>query len=255
MFFHNNKKNNIKASNNCISQTPENSVRLENVLNLIRNLAKSGNVREHQVIFYIVKMYSDKINICHNTNAIEKSGENNENDLEQYVTLQSFLPSIEGKIVTLNDYGINEFNIELGKFPVISKVWDSARLIDSLKNIGMYENQKKWNEDTFNHLYTLILPIGVTFILNGFHSANCGIIKAEGTLNITKNSVNAELLDISTLYDKFWFDGDFYRRKNDNSVVYKPIFESGCLFEIGRILYEHNISFFKVFSLNNLADS
>lgn len=228
-------------SHNKNKTTSSNADKLQSVLTLVQTLADSQNIRERQVIFYIIKMYADKINVNQSIRLIE-IGDNETPDV------YNNLPSTKSQLLKLTDLNLHELKIDLGKHPVISQVWRTKRLIQSLGSIGHSSDQHEWKEDKFNHFYKFVLPIGVTFATNGHHSIDSGVIKAEGQLIINNNSENTEIIDISNQYDVFWFDGDCFRSKYDNSIVSQPSFESGCLFEIRRIVQEHNISFLGFFS-------
>ena len=54
--------------------------------------------------------------------------------------------------------------------------------------------------------------------------------------------INNKIYDISSLYDKVYFDGTNYRNIENNKIIQgyekdKSIFELGCIFEIGRIIH------------------
>lgn len=51
---------------------------------------------------------------------------------------------------------------------------------------------------------------------------------------------------MSHLYNDFYYDGYEYRSYTDKSFRMKGSFESGCIFEIGRLIHKNNISFLNV---------
>lgn len=86
--------------------------------------------------------------------------------------------------------------------------------------------------------------IGLTYVHNGNHSVNSGIIKADGYLEFDPNATNCHAYDLTPLYDELYYDGEFFRYRNDHEISEQAAFEYGCLFEIGRILNEYRIDYF-----------
>lgn len=126
--------------------------------------------------------------------------------------------------------------IDLSKNPALSPLWHPKRLKNTLNLIGRDHNNS-FQFDSTNHESTLILPIGVTVVTNGLHSCSTGIFKAEGI--IYPESVT----DITNIYNVIRFDGNHYRRLENNRIVYTPtIKELGILFEIGRFIMDNNIA-------------
>ena len=80
------------------------------------------------------------------------------------------------------------------------------------------------------------MPLGITFVEEGNHSIETGIIKCVGSLSFDKSKYNCSVFDISPLYQQIYFDGIYYRTIRNNEIVEKTEFEYGCLFEIGRLL-------------------
>lgn len=215
------------------STTRINKEKLNSILQQVEFLAKSHDLREQRVIFYIVKIYADLINSERNLKLL--NGENPNNVLDCFLTDSSYEVCIS-----------DSFYINLGKVPVITEIWNKERQIKALSKIGDYENV--WIEHPTNHFFKVFLPIGLTVVHNGNHSSNCGIIKSTGHLELAPNKPNAKIYDISHLYSKLYFDGKYYR-ENDTKEVIKPTrFEYGCLFEIGRIISKYELSFLKLFN-------
>lgn len=130
--------------------------------------------------------------------------------------------------------------IRLGKDPIITSIWNGSRLASSLAAIGMPDNP--WIEDINNHHFLLWLPMGITLVNGGNHSIATGMLKCEGKLKAGINTKNP-ILDVSYIYTKMRFDGTYYRRTLDQSIIGKANdFAFGCIYEIGRLALRHNIS-------------
>lgn len=211
----------------------DNQQRLNAVLTKVKLLAQSNDVRDHKAIFYIVKIYADYVNSLVNTQLLQ--GKTAENILNDVVLTDTASP------ITLN----HSYNIALGKFPIVTTMWDENRQIKALAQIG---DDNKWREDPINHFYELFLPIGLIVVYNGNHSTNSGIIKSTGLLEIKPHKSNSSVYDISHLYNRIYFNGDSYIETSTNRKIYHTKFEYGCMFEIGRIINKYGISFLDLFS-------
>ncbi len=210
--------------------------KLKNVLLKVEELAKSYDADSHKTIFYIVKIYADNINNNNNLRLIYNMKTCN-------ISTDSFL--LDRTRLITNENVI----IQLGKMPVVTCIWNSDRQISTLSKVG--NEQNIWKEDEINHYCDLFLPLGLTVVYNGNHSANCGIVKSVGKINISPDKCNTSIYDNSDLYDKIYFDGKYYRLTETNVILQKTKFEYGCLFEIGRIIHKYNISFTKLFKSDN----
>lgn len=212
-----------------------NEKRLESVLSEVEMLAKGHDIRNHKAIFYIVKIYTDYLNISQNKKLLQ-------HDAPFNAFIDDDILFNENVYVKYNKSNI----LELGKISIISNVWNSDRQIDTLADIGDCENP--WKEDISNHLYKLFLPLGIVAVENGKHSTNCGIIKSTGYIKLAPKKSNVEIYDISHMFEKVYFDGNKYLNKKSGKSICKTKFEYGCLFEIGRIINNYDISFFNLFT-------
>ncbi len=208
-----------------------NREKLNNIIDVVEKLAMSSDIREHQTIFYIVKMYTDSINY-HNNLHILYYGHQCKSKKE----IDSIITNTECKFKYDKTYKIN-----LGKIPIITEIWNKDRLVNNLSYIGNSKNI--WEEQPNNHFFKLYLPIGLIYVYNGNHSINCGIIKSIGELEFCPHKLNTAIYDISHLYDILYFDGIYYRYLSNNEILSTTTFECGCLFEIGRIVKKYNIDF------------
>jgi hypothetical protein len=139
-----------------------------------------------------------------------------------------------------------QYEIDLGKDPVITLPWSFSRLSGTMAYIN--EDVNPWIQDETNHMADLYLPIGVCVVYNGNHSTAAGIIKGSGRLalgrNTTKDAGLRKVFDMSPLYDHMYFDGDDFIEKQSGKVIGKcEEFYVGCLFELGRIIKKYDINF------------
>jgi len=121
--------------------------------------------------------------------------------------------------------------------PVLPWPWKRQRLRHTITNIGKGRHGA-WKEDKMNHRLRLLLPMGIFAVSGGNHSITVGILQGTG-------SVSTELVeDISEVYDHVYCDGTYYIRKDDNETICEVTnFELAAIFEIGRLMREHSISF------------
>lgn len=120
---------------------------------------------------------------------------------------------------------------------VIPIAWNTSRFVDNLTRIGS-DCENPFIFKSLNHMSMLFLPVGVTLVHNGNHSILSGIIKREGVIFPT------EVIDLSTLYESFMFDGTYYRDMKSKKIIRKvAFFELGVIYEIGRLLIKNNINF------------
>lgn len=176
-------------------------------------------------IFGLVKLICDVINSKNALSVIRNKSDNKTLILEDDILFGDTIQKIKSS---------GSFKVCLGKDPVISSPKDYGKMKFAFKTIG--GNGTPWREDKINQAYRLILPLGITFIEEGNHSVEIGIIKCEGTLDYDINTKNYSIIDISPLYSQIYFDGMFYRDIRSKEIIEKTELEYGSLFEIGRLL-------------------
>lgn len=132
----------------------------------------------------------------------------------------------------------NSKTIQLKKDLVLPSAWNRDRLIDNISSIGKGRWGGVWKQHDSNHLVEVWLPTGVCWVNNGNHSITTGIAQGEGEI------VTDSVYDISNLYKYIYCDGIHYRYIKDNSVLnsVKNV-EFAAIFEIGRMMVEHGISY------------
>lgn len=121
--------------------------------------------------------------------------------------------------------------------PIIPVPWKKNDAISALASIGSAVNNK-WIYHPTNHYINVYQPFGLAIVYGGNHSITAGILNAEGSIPINKT------YSFEKIYDYVYFDGLNFIRKHDKKIISQPtFFESGLLFELGRIMLEHNISY------------
>lgn len=151
--------------------------RLSNIVRYVNEFALSKSVVQSnsRTVFYIIKLYTDKINISMN----EQLMTGTEIDKHLY-PLGDFYDMVKTE-VKIN----HVFWISLARNPVLTKIWNKERLVENLSDVAEPDNP--WKQDQNNHMFNIYLPMGITEIHNGNHSANSGIIKGEGAIKLVGN--------------------------------------------------------------------
>lgn len=131
--------------------------------------------------------------------------------------------------------GKSEIDINLSKDAVLVCAWSEERFINALLKIGKNVGNK-FEYKKINHMATYIYPLGLAIVYNGNHSILSGILKGEGVIQANQT------YDLEPTYDYMYFDGVYFRNKDNDEVIYKVRrFEIGILYEIGRLLAENGI--------------
>lgn len=194
-------------------------------------------------VFSFIKLICDVINSKNALNVIRSKADNASQILEDDILF--------GYAIRKNTE-LSSFKVYLGKDPIISSPKNFGKMKFVFKTIG--GKGTPWKEDKINQAYRLILPLGITFVEEGNHSIEVGIIKCEGTLDFDIYAKNCKIIDISPLYQQIYFDGMYYRNISSNEIIEKTEFEYGCLFEIGRLLSLQNAVGFKKNDLNSFSE-
>ena len=126
--------------------------------------------------------------------------------------------------------------LKLGVDIILPCPWNREGLISNLSGLRIGGTWGKWRQD-WNHRVELWLPLGIGWVFGGNHSIAAGILQATG-------QVKPEVTyDISDVYDYVICDGLDYRRSYDGSIIDRVSdLEVAAIFEIGRIMLEHDIS-------------
>lgn len=130
-----------------------------------------------------------------------------------------------------------QYQVHLGRDAMLAVPWHRGRLANALASIGFGRSQGTWKQDT-NHQVTLVLPFGVALVHGGNHSLSAGIANGEGCL------LTSYVQDISPVYDHVDYNGTAFIRRHDGHVLLDAEDEEpGILFEIGRLMLEHGVSY------------
>ena len=119
--------------------------RLHNIVNFVNEFVLSKSVLQsnRRTVFYIIKLYADKINISMN----EQLMSGMEID-EHLYPLGDFYDMVEKEV------GINhDFWISLARNPVVTKIWDKERLVENLSNVA--EPSNPWKQNQENHMLNI----------------------------------------------------------------------------------------------------
>ncbi len=231
-----------------------NSLKLENIKQFVNEIIKQSDI-DCINIFTVIKLLADKITFTNTLSVIETYnttlGHYQSFSFNYLITTEDLSTEIFNFFynTTTNLANFNDtININLGIDPILPTVWERSRLSKCLAAIGTENN--RWKEDESNHYIDLLLPMGISIVHGGNHSITTGMVKCEGIIKVGQETHN-NIYDISALYDFMKFDGTYYIRISDNSIICKAnSFEFGCIFEIGRIIKDNNISFIN-YKLNN----
>ena len=129
------------------------------------------------------------------------------------------------------------YPFDISQNPTISSPHKQIRLLNALGRISsQLDNPFSFQES--NHFSSILYaPINLLILSNGFHSSVAGIYDTNAIF------YPAQICDISNLYHEIYFDGLSFRYLDSNIEIQCPENKSiGTIFEIGRLLYERNLS-------------
>ena len=124
----------------------------------------------------------------------------------------------------------------LHEHPIILFPWDKGRIVENLENINHYSCLLTRNRNLENCYF---YPMGLIECYGGNHSQFSALLE-----NSDKHvSEITQIVDVTSLYDEVYFDGQEFKRKSDNKWLYKAKndFERlyGVYFEIGWVLKDY----------------
>ncbi|WP_311632797.1 DUF6710 family protein [Peribacillus simplex] len=246
MFF--NFKTKIKKDDKVVKKSDQQQ-EFQNILSFAKSVIKNYESTKKDLhdyrslkhpIFEVINILGRKI---HSDYMVRLLSVEDESDLESFLPPFMFpsqtILTPEGK--TYHDL-IKKVNVKrianLKADTVIPWPWARGRLIDTITNIGPGRGWGSWKEDKINHYLELWLPFGLFWVNGGNHSISVGILQGTGT--ITADVV----YDICNIYNYVYCDGKHYYRKFDNTIISEvKNLELAAIFEIGRLMIKHSISF------------
>ncbi len=192
---------------------------------------------EKENIYYFIKMLTDKMIY---TNAIELIKTQEEG---KALNIQNCF--LKNSAIIYDDITFSQFlkenviktpiRFNLDSTAIITSPWKYERLQNNFVDI----HKDKWKQSDSNHWGMLLLPMNLFIVENGNHSIFVGVVKHYGEfeINTQKSSYSNKAYDLSKLYDYIYCDGEYYRRKSDESII-EPVknLEFACIFEIGRYI-------------------
>jgi hypothetical protein len=194
-------------------------------------------------IFEVINILSRKIQSDYMLRLISVEDESDLDSLIDVFLPNSTVLTPDGKtfgnlVKRVNVKSIAKLNVD----SVLPWPWKRQRLRNTITNIGK-GRFGPWKEDKMNHRLHLMLPMGVFGVSSGNHSISIGILQGTGT--ITAETVE----DISEVYNYVLCDGKHYIRRYDNTIICEVgNFELAAIFEIGRLMTQHSISYIETLS-------
>lgn len=214
----------------------EKKEKLDNVLKIADKLIKQKNIKDvrESPVYSLIRAISN----LHLYDIVRELYEGE--DVTDIQSIYNDVGRYLNSSVTFNNsksfkLGKSEIDINLSKDAVLVCAWSEERFINALLKIGKNVGNK-FEYKKINHMATYIYPLGLAIVYNGNHSILSGILKGEGVIQANQT------YDLEPTYDYMYFDGVYFRNKDNDEVIYKVRrFEIGILYEIGRLLAENGI--------------
>lgn len=214
----------------------EKKEKLDNVLKIADKLIKQKNIKDvrESPVYSLIRAISN----LHLYDIVRELYEGK--DVTDIQSIYNDVGRYLNSSVTFNNsksfkLGKSEIDINLSKDAVLVCAWSEERFINALLKIGKNVGNK-FEYKKINHMATYIYPLGLAIVYNGNHSILSGILKGEGVIQANQT------YDLEPTYDYMYFDGVYFRNKDNDEVIYKVRrFEIGILYEIGRLLAENGI--------------
>lgn len=131
---------------------------------------------------------------------------------------------------------IEKPTFRLHEHPILLFPWNKGRIVENIENINHHSSPLTRNRNLDNYYF---YPMGLIECYGGNHSQFSALLE-----NSDKHiSEITQIVDVTSLYDEVYFDGQEFKRKSDNKWLYKAKndFERlyGVYFEIGRVLKDY----------------
>lgn len=213
---------------------------------ILNDISEKGDFphEKEYYIFYVIKILTDKI-VNDNVLNVISSNSGCKEDGRKYQMLINLMVENNNtyafslfKDLIAETHKDNKITVNLSTAPIITEVWKSDKLVSLLK-LGTVE--EPWNFIPDKHMADIYSPIGLTLVTdNGNHSIYIGILKNTGNITIDNNHI----YDIENLLNYITFDGTYYRKQSDNSIICKAFnFEFGCILSIGKLILKYHIDY------------
>jgi hypothetical protein len=215
-----------------------NKERLQNICTFADRLLQGQPVysKDREQIFTLIKMYADSIFLDKALATVSDGLDS----IQPWSRIRDNAPWLWADYKAESKAG-DIYSIQLGVDPVVSAPYRNEKLSDSIAGIATRGNPFK--QQGTAHTAELLLPMGVTIVTNGMHSASAGILKTEGIL-ILGGSYTMKVYDVSAAYEKIRFDGDNYVDSETGKIICKSLcFGLGAIYELGRIIQRRHIKF------------
>lgn len=140
-----------------------------------------------------------------------------------------------------------KYIVNIKKDPVLTSLWNEGRQFDNyFTNVGKINNNPfdGLNKKHRHYIHSIrYLPLGIVVVTQRNHSINAAIIHNEGFFECDR------CIDMRRYFNNYFFDGIKYKKNGleiNDDVLYggcRPFdYRFGVLFELGKILNQHNIT-------------
>jgi hypothetical protein len=234
----------LKKEHEAIEKNLTKKQQFQNILDFAEDVITRVDINklkdEKHPIFEVIHILGRKI---HSDYMVRLLSVEDESDLESLLAPHIFerntIITSDGKTYSDLIKNVNHTKIaNLANDTIIPWPWKKSRLSYSILNIGQNRKWGPWKEDKLNHYLVLWLPIGLYWVHGGNHSLSVGIIQGNGSV------ATDTVYDISEIYNHVACDGTHFIRTFDNVIIGKvENIEIAAIFEIGRLMTKHNISY------------
>lgn len=186
----------------------------------IQSLECEHGTRDNSIIEEIYRKIAVDVNLQSETIRIDRI---HEDDLKFYKETK-----IENRL----------YEIDITDLPILLNPWNGDRVVDNMH--GINENNvfdgKRYSYNIENHY---LYPMDIFVCHGANHSQFAAKFKNKGVTLVK------EILNFSELYNCIYFDGESYRVKKTDEIIFlqyndEDIFYSGVIFELGRFLFKTN---------------
>lgn len=129
-------------------------------------------------------------------------------------------------------------SLNINVLPSVTTIWHHQRLIKNFKSIGAFLNNPF--KSTYNNRADFFIPLNLTIIYNGNHSANVALYETNSTIDTFYT------YDISEWFQSIYYNphtNTFNHLTCGKELTPNPVFHEniGYIYEISRLLYQNDI--------------